>query len=377
MDAMLECGPSVTFWVSKRFSVEASFYTGYTGGRVPGGNSRGQLGQGERSMRRSSILLSVILVFWLLSFPLTLNVSCVSLSLFKIVSVFNQSVCGAAGESEYVIGPDDVLSVVIRERPDLSGTFTVGPEGAVTLPLSGEVKASGLTPYQLSKEISRKLSVYRAGDAIVTVLQYNSRKIFVVGAVTKPGKYTFSVIPSIWDVLSEAGGPTEVALLSGVQVIRAGTGETITVDVGKVLSGAAKEQVKLQPGDTIRVPSRTSSGSTGNVVYVLGEVKLPGSYEVAMARDLVAAVLAAGGPTEMAELRRVTIVRRTASGTTAMKINLEKFLKEGMVFSNPEIRPGDTITVSRKRSVLGTLFSPPIFTAILSATASIVIITHR
>jgi polysaccharide export outer membrane protein len=328
-------------------------------------------------MRRSSILLSVILVFWLLSFPLTLNVSCVSLSLFKIVSVFNQSICGAAEEPEYVIGPDDVLSVVIRERPDLSGTSTVGPEGNVTLPLSGEVKASGLTPYQLSKEISRKLSVYRAGDAIVTVLQYNSRKIFVVGAVTKPGKYTFSVIPSIWDVLSEAGGPTEVALLSGVQVIRAGTGETITVDVGKVLSGAAKEQVKLQPGDTIRVPSRTSSGSAGNVVYVLGEVKLPGSYEVAMARDLVAAVLAAGGPTEMAELRRVTIVRRTASGTTAIKINLEKFLKEGMVFSNPEIRPGDTITVSRKRSVLGTIFSPPIFTAILSATASIVIITHR
>ena len=327
-------------------------------------------------MRRSLIILSAILILSQLSFPFTLNVALLFPFFHANAGPLASSVCEAAGEPEYVVGPEDVLSVVIRERPDLSGTFIVGPDGVVTFPLLGEVKTSGLTPSQISKELSRKLSVYRVGEATVTVLQYNSRKIFVVGAVTKPGKYAFSAIPSIWDVLSEAGGPTEAAVLSAVQVIRVTTGETITVDVGRVLSGDTTQQVKLQPGDTIRVPSKTSPAPQGNAVYVLGEVRSPGSYEVTLARDVVTALLAAGGPTETAELKKLYIVRRSASETTTFRINLEKFLKEGVVAANPSLRPGDTITVPRKRTIVGTVFSLGGLAAVLSAVASIVIITR-
>jgi len=327
-------------------------------------------------MRRSLVIASTISILLLLLLPFTLNVTSMVPFFPPKDSALTSSVCEAAGEPEYVIGPEDVLSVVVRERPDLSGTFIVGPDGVVTLPLSGEVKASGLTPSQLSRELSRKLSVYRVGEVMVTVLQYNSRKIFVVGAVIKPGKYAFSVIPSIWDVLSEAGGPTEAAVLSAVEVIRAGTGETITVDARRVLRGEAKEQVKLQPGDTVRVPSRTSAAPQGNAVYVLGEVRSPGSYEVALARDVVAALLTAGGPTDMAELKKLYIVRRSGSEATTLRINLEKFLKEGVVAANPDLRPGDTITVPRKRTITGSVFSLVGLATLLSAVASVVIITR-
>jgi len=366
---MLESGPLAYFRASGLLLVAKP--------SSEGERSHGRLGRGEMIMRRSSIFFSAILMFWLLSPCVTLNVA-PTLPLFhEIEGISAPRYCEAAEESEYVIGPSDVLSVVTRERPDLSGAFIVGPEGTIALPLLGEVKAARLTPSQLSKELSRKLLVFRVSEAVVTVLQYNSRKIFVVGEVAKPGKYTFSVIPSIWDVLSEAGGPTASALLSAVQIIRAGTGEIIMVDVGKLLSGDVGEQVRLQPGDTIRIPSRTATSPEGYIVYILGEVKASGSYEVATVRNLVGAVVAAGGPTELADLKKVTIVRKAATTSIVLKVNLEKFLREGAVSANPELRPGDTIMVPRKRTALDTMFSLTGLATLLSAAASVVIIAGR
>jgi len=281
------------------------------------------------------LLLSFTLSFVTLSGSLTLDTRGPNRFLTCVGHFLATSICEAADESEYVIGPTDVISVVTRERPDLSGTFIVSPEGNIVISLLGEVKAAGLTPSQLSRELTRKLSVFRVNEAVVTVLQYNSRRIFVVGEVAKPGKYTFAVIPSIWDVLSEAGGPTASALLSAVQVIRGDTGERLTVDMTKMLAGEAAERIELRPGDTIRVPSRTSVGSGGYSISILGEVRTSGTYEVALAKDLVSAVVAAGGPTEMADLKKIVVVRKSTSTTTVLKVNLEKFLKQGLALGNP------------------------------------------
>jgi polysaccharide export outer membrane protein len=276
-----------------------------------------------------------------------------------------------------VIGTEDVISVAVRERPDLTGSFTVGPDGTLAVPLVGEVKAAGLTVSELSRELNRKLSVFRAGEATVSVAQYNSRKVFVVGEVVKPGKYSFSVIPSIWHVLSEAGGPTDAALLSGVQVIRASTGETQTVDVRKLLEGQAPDQVKLRPGDTVRVPRRTSAAPEGSVVYVLGEVTSQGGYEAGIAKDVVSALAAAGGTTERSDLRKIRLVRRGPSVSTAMHVNLERYLREGVMAANPETRPGDTIMVPARTNWLSSFFTPGVLVAILSSAASIAIISSR
>ena len=285
--------------------------------------------------------------------------------------------CEAAGETDYLIGAEDVISVTVRERSDLSGSFTVGPDGTLALPLVGDVKAAGLTVSELSRELNRKLSMFRAGEATVSVAQYNSRKVFVVGEVVKPGKYSFSVIPSVWHVLSEAGGPTDAALLSGVQVIRASTGETLIVDVRKLLDGQAPDQVKLKPGDTVRVPRRTSAAPEGSVVYVLGEVTSQGGYEAGIAKDVVSALAAAGGTTERSEIRKIMLVRKGLSVSTAMHVNLEKYLKEGLAAGNPETRTGDTIMVPAKRTWFSSFFSPGVLVTLVSAAASIAIISTR
>jgi len=285
--------------------------------------------------------------------------------------------CQAAEEAEYVIGPGDVLSIMTRARTDLSGSFVVSPGGTISLSLLGDVKVSDLTPSQLSKELTRRLSVFGVGEAVVTVTQYNSRKIFVVGAVAKPGKYAFSAIPSLWDVISEAGGPSADAVLSAVQIIRAGTGQVLTIDVGKLLGGEAVEPVKLLPGDTVRVPGKLSASRGESTVNVLGEVRSSGTYEVASAKDVVGAVVLAGGPTELADLKKVTIVRPGGASNIVLKVNLEKFLKEGMILGNPELRPGDTVMVPRKRTTLATIFSLAGIATVLSAVASIAIITSR
>jgi polysaccharide export outer membrane protein len=286
-------------------------------------------------------------------------------------------VCEAAEDSDYLVGVEDVISVVVRERPDLSGSFTVGPEGTLVLPLIGEVKAAGLSVSQLSRELNRKLSVYQSGEAVVAVAQYNSQKVFVVGEVAKPGKYSFQVIPSIWQVLSEAGGPTDAAFLSAVQVIRAKTGETITVDVRKLLDGQAPDQVKLLPGDTVRVPRRTSAVTEGSVVYVLGEVKTAGGYESSIAKDVVAALAAAGGTTERSDIRKIMLVRKGPAAGMPIRVNLEKYVKEGLAIGNPETRPGDTIMVPARKTWLRSFFSPAVLTAILSAAVSIAFIVTR
>lgn len=282
----------------------------------------------------------------------------------------------AAADSEYVIGVEDVISVIVRGRSDLSGSFAVGPEGTLTVPFIGEVKAAGLTVSQFSQELNRKLSVFQAGEATVAVAEYNSRKVFVVGEVEKPGKYSFPVIPTVWNVLNEAGGPTASALLSAVQIIRARTGEIITVDVRKLLAGVPQEQVKLEPGDTVRVPRKITEAPEGNVVFVLGEVRTPGIYEASLTTDVVAAIAAAGGYTDRAELRKVMLVRREASRYAARELDFRKFLKQGFISANPEVKPGDTIMVPATKTWLSTFFSPAVLTAVLSATASIIIITR-
>jgi protein involved in polysaccharide export with SLBB domain len=158
-----------------------------------------------------------------------------------------------------------------------------------------------------------------------------------------------------------------------VQVIRARTGETIIVDVRKLLDGQAPDQVKLQPGDTVRVPRRTGAAPEGSVVYVLGEVNSQGGYEAGR-ENVVSALAAAGGTTERSELRRIRLVRRGASTSTAMIVNLDRYLKEGLMVGNPETRPGDTIMVPARRTWLSSFFSPGVLVTLLSAAASVAII---
>lgn len=270
-----------------------------------------------------------------------------------------------AAEREYEIGSEDVLDVSVWQAPELSGPVSVSSGGTIVLPLVGEVAASGLTTAELAKRLTEAFSVYKRDVARVTVrvTAYNSRSVYVIGQVAKPGKYSFQEIPGLWDAIKEAGGPLQDAFLGEVRIVRSGADgqKAIRADVEGFLAGRQPEMPPLRPGDTIVVPKSSMPGFDAlakDVVYIDGEVVRPGSYSLGPARDLLAAVLLAGGFTPSADRGKVSVVRRSEGATVVRSVDVRKFQEEGDLLANPLVEPGDWISVARlpdDRGVLGTV----------------------
>jgi len=265
----------------------------------------------------------------------------------------------AAAQTAYKIEANDELRVEVFEKPELTRNVIVRVDGTVTLPLIGEVIVSGSTPAKLEEELARKFSLYDRSitQTSVAVVAYNSKAVFVLGEVVTPGKYARWPVPSIWDLIREAGGPTEDAYLGGVQVIRKGAASgdrnIQTVDLNQIWGrGVPTDLPTLQPDDTVVVPKKVIEQTWPNVIYVLGGVTKPGVYQKEAAVDLVGAILLAGGPTKEARMDKVTIVRRGPSASHTIEVNVNEYLTEGADVSNPVLVAGDTITVDQSTTLL-------------------------
>jgi polysaccharide biosynthesis/export protein len=159
---------------------------------------------------------------------------------------------------EYTIGPEDVLGVVFWREPDLSGDVTVRPDGKITLPVIGEMMASGRKPEVLQAEIATAASKYISTvNVVVIVRTINSRKFFVTGRVTSPGSFPLMQPLTVMQAIALAGGLTEFADPKGITVLRVENGKTRTVPFNyrDVARGKGLDQnLVLQPGDTVVVP---------------------------------------------------------------------------------------------------------------------------
>jgi polysaccharide export outer membrane protein len=290
--------------------------------------------------------------------------------------VWRLAAAGTVGaQTAYKIAAEDELKIEVWAKPELTRNVVVLAGGTVTLPLVGEVHVAGTSPAELEEELARKFSLYdrQITQVSVAVVAYNSKAVFVLGEVVKPGKYSRWPMPSIWDVIREAGGPTQEAYLGGVQVIRKGAeGERAisTVDLNQIWGrGVPSDLPELEPDDTVVVPRKVVEQTWPNVIYVLGGVQNPGVYQKEAAIDLVGAILLAGGPGKVGDMREVTIVRRGPNSPRTILVNVENFLKEGDEVSNPVLVAGDTITVKNKAPSFFGVSSKvivPIFTAVVT-----------
>ncbi len=160
---------------------------------------------------------------------------------------------------DYVIGPGDLLSIDVINEPDVTGKVPVRPDGMITVPLIGDVKASGLTPDKLQANITSKLTEY-VKDPSVTVIvdEMNSRQFNVLGKVQHPGSFALNKPTRVLDALAQAGGFTEFAKVSKVYVLRTdATGTTVRLPFNykRVTAGQDdQDDVLLQAGDTVIVP---------------------------------------------------------------------------------------------------------------------------
>lgn len=171
-----------------------------------------------------------------------------------------ESVAAASSQDRaYVIGDDDLLSINVWKEPELTTSIPVRSDGKISLPLIGEVQASGKTPVQLKEDIASKLRTYLdQPDVTVTVLQMNSQKFNILGRVLKPGSYSLTANTTVLDAIAAAGGLQDFAKQKGIYILRKapeGDATRIPFNYKDVIRGNhLEENIKLKPNDTIVVP---------------------------------------------------------------------------------------------------------------------------
>jgi polysaccharide export outer membrane protein len=162
-------------------------------------------------------------------------------------------------DDHYIIGNDDLLTINVWKEQEVSRSLPVRSDGRISLPLAGEVQASGRTPLQLEKEIADKLKDYIMDPEVtVMVQQVNSQKYNILGQVVKPGSYPLTLMTTVLDAIATAGGFRDFAKQKDAYILRQNPdgGQTrIPFNYKEVIKGKSPGQnIKLQPNDTVVVP---------------------------------------------------------------------------------------------------------------------------
>jgi len=164
-----------------------------------------------------------------------------------------------ANDTAYKIGHQDVLRIDVWKEPEITRNgLPVRPDGKISLPLLNDVQAAGLSPLELSNVISEALKKFMNNPQVtVTVLDINSRRVYVTGEVSRPG--TFPLLPNmtVLQALTTAGSFTQFARTKNIYVLRNEGGKQVKLPFNykEVIKGNHPEQnIELRSGDTIVVP---------------------------------------------------------------------------------------------------------------------------
>ncbi len=164
----------------------------------------------------------------------------------------------AAEDPAYKIGPQDVLKIDVWREDQLTRVAPVRPDGKVTLPLLNDVQAAGLTPMELAGVIREDLKKFINNPQVtVSVMEINSRRIYVTGEVVKAGAYALLPHMTVLQALTSGGGFTQFARVKNIYVLRTQNGKQIRLlfNYKEAISGKNPEQnIELLPGDVIVVP---------------------------------------------------------------------------------------------------------------------------
>ena len=165
---------------------------------------------------------------------------------------------GVALPPGYLIGPEDVLTIVVWREKDMSTDAVVRPDGQISIPLLNDLQAAGLTPDQLKASIERAAQKLMAEpNATVIVKVINSRKVHIIGNVGKAGTYPLAGDMTVLQFIALAGGLQEYADAKNIKIMRKEEGQdrTLKFNYKDVVKGKHLDQnIALKPGDTVIVP---------------------------------------------------------------------------------------------------------------------------
>jgi polysaccharide export outer membrane protein len=243
----------------------------------------------------------------------------------------------------YVVGPEDVLTVTVFNEGQLSGRFRVENDGHFSYPFLGRIKAGGSTAAEIEKLLRTKLAdgYLRNPQVTVEIDQFRSQSVFVMGEVRTPGKYVLSGSVTLIEALAQAGSPTpnagnQVLILhpkepaKGAPTLELADADVQQVNLRDIETGKLSKNVTIRDGDTIFVPK-------ADRFFVIGLVRNPGSYPLDANMTVLQAVSLAGGVSERGSTRRVRITRVIGGKR-----------KDFDAKPTDLVQPGDTITVRQR-----------------------------
>lgn len=250
--------------------------------------------------------------------------------------------------SKLKIEPGFLLDMQVYGESDMSRQLRVGADGNVLIPLAGAIHVAGDTLAESEKEIENKLisaEVLKRPQVTLNILQYAPTMVTVFGEVNTPGRLQMLAPHSLLDVLSLAGGETQLAG-DEIKVRQKEQGKVIvrSYHYARDSSGEAISDVMVHDGDTVIVPR------TG-IVYVLGAVNRPGGYPMQEdgKLDVAQALSLAMGTTLVAKTSHMTIIRRREDGTfIEFPVNYQAIVKGKM--TPPVLHAQDIVYVPVNRT---------------------------
>jgi polysaccharide biosynthesis/export protein len=258
----------------------------------------------------------------------------------------------AEESTEYSIGAEDIIRVAVLGHEDLTQTVVVQADGTFIYPLIGRVKAADLTPKELERKITTLLGqgFVRNPQVTVSVQEYRSKTVFVVGEVSRPGSFPLSGRMTVLELLSKAGptsaagaevvivrpkvavsGPIVPVDLTGAQTTDVSSqADLIRVNVHDIQMGQLDKNVLIRPNDTVFVTQAPK-------IFVTGEVRTPGVITFFPGVTVRKAINTAGGFSADAAKGKIRVIREIEGKTKEVKIDIDD-----------PVLPGDTIVVKAK-----------------------------
>jgi polysaccharide export outer membrane protein len=240
---------------------------------------------------------------------------------------------------DYVIGGGDTLQISVWGSPELSVGVMVRPDGKISIPALGEVKATGLTPMELKTILEKKMKKL-VKTPVVTVIAtgMTNYRIFVIGRGAPAGVTQLSRETSLLEFLAQLGSLEEADLESAYLVRNK---KQIKSDfTGLFEKGDFKQDIVLEPNDIIFIPD-----SFEKRITIVGEVEKPDTILYRKGLTVLDVILSAGGFTEFAKKNDVLVMRKSSDGKREKITVKVKDLMKGKIDRNLEIVPGDFIVV--------------------------------
>ena len=249
-----------------------------------------------------------------------------------------------AGARAYVLGSDDAISVHVVDLAELNskalGAIRIDHEGNIRLPLAGRIHAAGLTVEQLEHEIAGRLSgIMNNPEVSVSVVEFRSHPVSVLGAVRNPGVYQVTGRKTLFEVLSLAGGLNQDAS-NTIKITRLASAGRLPLSTATSESGgefyvaelnvknvmeakSPEENIDVLPNDVITVPK-------ADLVYVVGAVRKSGGFPLLEKEQIsvLQAVSLAEGLDRVAAAKNARILRQASPGAerTEMRVNVQEIL---------------------------------------------------